>query len=685
MADTNNHAALIWAIAELLRGDYKQSEYGKVILPLVVMRRLDCVLEPTKGKVLVRAEKLEAQGIKKPDPVLRAVAGQQFYNTSPLTLAKLLDDAPRIATNLRAYIAGFSETARDVIERFSFTTQIGRLDKAGLLYQVIAKFVDVDLHPGKVSNVEMGYLYEELLRRFSELSNETAGEHFTPREVIRLMVNLLYTGDDKGLTDPGAVRTVYDPACGTGGMLSVSEDHIRSLNPKASVHVFGQELNDETYATAQADMLMRADDSAQIRRGNTLTDDQFKDQTFHYMLANPPFGVDWKKYAKPIEDESKSDGHRGRFGAGLPRKSDGSLLFLQHMLSKMRPVEEGGSRIGIVFNASPLFTGAPGGGESEIRRWIIENDWLEAIVALPEQLFYNTGIATYFWILTNNKAKERRGKIQLVDARSFWEPMRKSLGEKRRFIGDDQIDEITRLYGEFTESDLVKILPNEYFGFMRITVERPMRRRWVIDEDTVEAVKAHTTFDKLGKPGKKENPDLALKRRQALLDTLEELADPAVTFTDFDDLWKRFRAALEARGGEPSAAVRRMLFEAAGRHDPDADPVTDGKDRLLPDPDLRDTETVPIPDIPAGYEPDPSDRLKSEEYRKAVAAYMTAEVVPWVDDAWADHSKTKIGYEIPLTREFYRYTPPRPLEEIDADIKKLTVEVDNALGRMSLE
>ena len=468
----NNHAGLIWSIAELLRGDYKQSEYQKVVLPLVTLRRLDCVLEPTKDAVIARNEELDRLGIVNKGPVLCNVAGEQFFNTSPLTFTRLLDDPPNLADNLRAYIAGFSESARDVLTRFNFDPQIHRLDKAGLLYQVIGTLADVDLSPEAVSNLEMGYLYEELIRKVAEMSNETAGEHFTPREVIRLMVNLLFSEDDQILSEPGVVRTVYDPACGTGGMLSVSEQYLRELNPAARLEVFGQELNDETYSICRSDMMLKGQDASHIVAGNSFTEDGHKTRTFDYMLANPPFGVDWGKYADPIRTEHDTLGFDGRFGAGLPRKSDGSLLFLQHMISKMKPVEDGGSRIAIVFNASPLFTGAAGGGESEIRRWIIEHDWLEAIVALPEQLFYNTGIATYFWIVTNRKHPERVGKIQLIDAREYWEPMRKSLGNKRRYISDDQIAEVTRLYGEFTENDNVKIFPNHYFGYQRVTVER---------------------------------------------------------------------------------------------------------------------------------------------------------------------------------------------------------------------
>jgi type I restriction enzyme M protein len=459
----NNHGAFVWSIAELLRGDYTQSDYQKVILPLVVLRRLDAVLQPSKDAVLDKYAQYKDK-VDNVAPILEQVSGEQFYNISPLTFTKILDDPNTIADNLRAYLAGFSPSAREVIDKFEFDTQISSLDDKDLLYLVLSKFADLDLHPDKVSNEEMGYLYEELIRKFSELSNETAGEHFTPREVIELMVNLLFIEDDDVLVKPGVVRTVYDPAAGTGGMLATAEKHLRSMNPNATLEVFGQELNAKTYAVCRSDMMLKGQNAENIVYGNSLSSDGFGGRTFDYMLANPPFGVDWGKYGQPIRDEAKELGYDGRFGAGLPRKSDGSMLFLMQMISKMKPVTDGGSRIAIVFNGSPLFTGAAGGGESEIRRWIIENDWLEAIVALPEQMFYNTGIATYLWVVTNRKTDRCKGKVQLVDARDMWEPMRKSLGNKRRFLSSDQIDEITRWYGSFTESDTVKIFDNSHFG-----------------------------------------------------------------------------------------------------------------------------------------------------------------------------------------------------------------------------
>ena len=657
----NNHAAFIWSVADLLRGDYKQSEYGKVILPLTVLRRLDCVLEPTKAAVLARAAKLRGQ-VDNVEPVLSAVAGQRFYNTSPLDFPRLLDDPAQVAGNLRAYIAGFSSGAREVLDKFDFDTQITRLARADLLYLVLSRFAEVDLHPDAVSNLEMGYLYEELVRRFSELSNETAGEHFTPREVIRLMVNLLFATDDDILTDAGVIKTLYDPACGTGGMLSVAEDHLRILNPSARLEVFGQELNDETYAICRSDMMLKGQDASHIVAGNSFSDDGHKAARFDYMLANPPFGVEWKKVEETVRAEHETRGFAGRFGAGLPRINDGSFLFLQHMLSKMKPPEEGGSRLAIVFNGSPLFSGAAGSGESEIRRWIIENDWLEAIVALPDQLFYNTGISTYFWVLTNRKRPERQGKVQLIDAREYWVKMRKSLGDKRKEISADQIAEITRLYAELTEGEKVKILPNESFGFQRITVERPLRLRFEVTAETAERLAATKQWAKLTAAGQHD-----------LTTRLSELVGVSTTE----------RSVMATKLGALPKTIEKQVWDTLAVADPEAPVVTNRKGEPEADPDLRDNENVPLPAIPVTWEADPTERLASIEYRSAVEDYMAKEVLPYVPDAWVDHTKTKIGYEIPLTRHFYKYVPPRPLAEIDAEIKALEAEIQDLLREVT--
>ncbi|MFN9748846.1 MAG: N-6 DNA methylase [Burkholderiales bacterium] len=472
-------SAFIWSVADLLRGDYKQSDYGKVILPFTVLRRLDCVLESTKETVLKEHAEKQAAGIN-PEPFVLRKAGQSFYNTSPLDMKKLMGDPDNISANLFSYIQGFAPSVRDVFDHFEFNTQIERLSKAGLLYQVTEKFAQVDLHPDKVSNVQMGGVFEELIRKFAEISNETAGEHFTPREVIRLMVNLIFIEDDDILSKPGVVRTIYDPTAGTGGMLSVAGEYLAEHNPQARLTVFGQELNPESYAICKADMLIKGQDVANIAIGNTLSEDGHAHKKFDYMLSNPPFGVEWKKVEKEIRKEHEQQGFNGRFGPGLPRVSDGSMLFLLHLLSKMRPANEGGSRFGIVLNGSPLFTGGAGSGESEIRRYVLENDLVEAIIGLPTDMFYNTGISTYVWIISNRKPEARKGKVQLIDASSMWQKMRKNLGSKRKEIGDEQIDYITRLFGDFVEAEkdgkpISRIFDNEDFGYFSITVERPLR------------------------------------------------------------------------------------------------------------------------------------------------------------------------------------------------------------------
>ena len=696
-----NHAAFVWSVADLLRGDYKQSEYGRVILPLVVLRRLDCVLEPTKPQVLARRKALAGR-IEKDEPVLEHAAGQKFFNTSPLDFRRLLDDPANIADNLRAYIAGFSSAARDVIDKFDFGTQITKLDRANLLFLVISRFADIDLHPDAVSNLEMGYLYEELVRRFSELSNETAGEHFTPREVIRLMVNLLFIEDEDALATPGVVRTIFDPACGTGGMLSVAEDHLRQLNPGAKLEVFGQELNAETYAICRSDMMLKGQDASRIAWGNSFSEDGHPDAHFDYLLANPPFGVEWKKVEDTVRSEAQTKGFHGRFGAGLPRINDGSFLFLQHMVSKMKPAAEGGSRLAIVFNGSPLFTGAAGSGESEIRRWIIENDWLEAVVALPDNLFYNTGISTYFWIVTNRKHEARRGKVQLIDARDLFVKMRKGLGEKRKEISPEQIDEITRLYGEFTEGDRVKIFPNHTFGYLRVTVERPLRLRWEITVDTIARLMSSNTFAKLSDVGRgfangattatvltaalsqlhgvSSSEPIEVERAitGALLSAWKDVAGVIIEI-----LPPPWPAGILAEVLDVKPALAKGFLESLAVRDEDAPAITDKKGNPEPDPDLRDNENVPLPPLPVTWVADPTERLATTEYRTAVEDYLRAEVHPYVADAWVDHDKTKIGYEIPLTRHFYKYTPPRPLAEIDAEIKALEVEIQRLLSEVT--
>ncbi|OPC74773.1 type I restriction-modification system subunit M [Elizabethkingia miricola] len=490
MKNFREKADLIWKVADLLRGDYKQSDYGKVILPMTVLRRLDCVLAPTKQKVLDYLPKIASLKDNAKDIALNKIAGFNFHNKSQFDFDKLIADPNSIALNLRNYINGFSAGAREIIEYFNFDDQIDRMDKADILFRVVSEFKKIDL--SDMDSMEMGYVFEELIRKFAEQSNETAGEHFTPREVIRLMVNVLFNEDREMLTKEGIVKTLYDPACGTGGMLSIGEEYVKELNPKAELKVFGQEINPESYAICKSDMLIKGQNPSNIKFGNTFTVDGLESEKFDYMLSNPPFGVDWKKAEKTIKTEAEKKGMSGRFGAGLPRINDGSLLFLQHMVSKMKST---GSRVGIVFNGSPLFTGTAESGESNIRKWIIENDWLEAVIALPDQLFYNTGISTYVWIVTNHKSKERQGKIQLINATGmkdeellkegklefnrFWQKMDRSLGNKRKKIAENGntkgIGFITQLYGDFQENEFVKIYPNEFFGYWKVTVEQPLK------------------------------------------------------------------------------------------------------------------------------------------------------------------------------------------------------------------
>jgi len=661
----SDKVGFIWSVADLLRGDYKAHEYGQVILPLTVLRRLDCVLESTKDAVVARAKGLMGK-IDNIDPILLREAGQPFYNISPLNFTRLLDDAPNIAANLRTYIAGYSTGAVEVLEKYGFDNQITRLDNAGLLYHVIARFADVELHPDAVSNEAMGYIFEELLRKFSEMSNETAGEHFTPREVIRLMVNILFSEDDDVLRGTAPVRSMYDPACGTGGMLTGGQEHLAHLNPRARLEVFGQELNAETWAIARSDLMIKGQDPARIVLGNSFTEDGFTGQHFDYMLANPPFGVEWKRIERQIKDEAEHLGDRGRFGAGLPRISDGSFLFLQHMISKMKLVAEGGSRLAIVFSGSPMFSGGAGSGESEIRRWIIENDWLEGIVALPDQLFYNTGINTYFWIVTNRKADDRKGKIALLDARDQWAKMRKSLGAKRKEITDDQIAEITRLYHDAVdlsdEDDRVKVFGNSDFGYQRITVERPMRRLWYITDEAISTITASKQFILVANPPKSATDPVAAihegeRTQQRLLDVVNGLRGaPEDLESAFE---KHLGHALGQAGITIPAPLRKVILSAAAQADGDAPVVTNRKGQPLPDPDLRDNENVPL--------------------AEDIEAYMAREVLPHIPDAWVDESKTKIGYEVPFTHHFYRYTPPRPLAEIDAEVDAVEVEIQRVL------
>ncbi|MGP4051587.1 type I restriction-modification system subunit M [Streptomyces sp. 2A115] len=652
-----NHA---WSVADLLRGDYKQSDYGKVILPFTVLRRLECVLEPTRKEVAELALQYKDGDIN-PDGFLRRASGHSFYNKSNLTLKKIAADPQSAAKNLQVYVGAFSENAGGVLERFEFAQQVKRLDSAGLLYKVIGKFTDLDLHPDVVSNHNMGYIFEELIRRFAEQSNETAGEHFTPREVIKLMVNLLIAPDGDALHLPGVVRTVMDPACGTGGMLSAMDDHIKALNPDATVEVFGQELNPESWAICRSDLMIKGQDPENVVFGNSFSDDGHSRRSFDYLLANPPFGVEWKKVKEEVEYEHKTLGEAGRFGAGLPRINDGSLLFLQHMISKMKPVDVnggGGSRIAIVFNGSPLFVGGAGSGESEIRRWILENDWLEGIVALPDQLFYNTGISTYFWILTNRKDTEHRGTVVLLDARDQWQKMRKSLGDKRKELGKEHIATITRLYGDALTAagnpehplhGKVKVFANTDFGYQRVTVERPLKLRFELTEETLAALEASKAIQKL--------PNASV-----FFDAIESLR--VRCWATKEGAWDALRTAvIEAGSTWPTGGpFNKTLRDSIGVRDPEGE-IQQVRGKPEPDPELRDYENVPL--------------------GEDVEEYLKREVHPHVPDAWIDHSKTKVGYEIPFTRHFYVYKPPRPLSAIDAELKALEDEIQRLLGEVT--
>jgi type I restriction enzyme M protein len=669
VSDIKNLGGFVWSIAETLRGDFKQSEYGKVILPFVVLRRLDCILAASKDAVMDAAKTLpESADDATRDMILfGAVGGNvKVYNLSRFTFDTLKGQDPgQLHQNLIDYVTKFSPNVRDIfLDKFRFTEQLKRLKDGGILWNVFEQFCEIDLHPDAISNLEMGYLFEELIRRFSEISNETAGEHFTPREVIRLIVDLLIANDDAKLTGRGIIRQVYDPACGTGGMLALAEEALKDFNSSIRVELFGQELNDESFGICKSDMLVTGHDPEQIAFGNTLTDDAHAAKKFHYMLSNPPYGVDWKKYQDPIKSEAEGMGLEGRFGAGTPRISDGQLLFLQHMISKMRD-DEDGSRIGIVMNGSPLFTGGAQSGESEIRRWMLENDWVEAIVALPTDLFYNTGIQTYVWLLTNRKPASRRGKVQLIDASGerFWKSMRKSLGSKRREIPDDARAEVVRLYAEFLngeseQGDVSKIFETRAFGYREIRVERPLRLNFQASAERIAKLADEKAFQKLEADEREELEVVLLSMGDRL-------------FTNRDVFEKALAKALKAEGVKIGAPVKKAIMSAVSERDEEADICTDKDGNPEPDADLRDHELVPL----------------GEDWRD----YMKREVLPFVPDAWVDESYTdasdkqvgRVGYEINFNRYFYQYVPPRPLEEIDAELKSLESEIAGLLKEVA--
>lgn len=664
MADHTYFSNLIWQIADLLRGPYRPPQYERVMLPMTVLRRFDSVLAPTKAKVLAEAAKRKGGKLNDDalDKMLNKAAGQRFHNHSPLDFEKLKGDPDNIDKHLVSYIKGFSSNVRTIFDFFEFENEIERMREANILYLVISKFCDVDLHPTTVRNDQMGLIFENLIRRFNELANETAGDHFTPREVIRLMVSILFIEDDKLLATSGTVRKLLDPACGTGGMLAEAQNYLREHHNEAKLYVFGQDYNKRAYATAAADMLMKHVDqnggSDNVRYGDIFSDDRFDEppyNKFDYFLANPPFGVDWKKQQKEIIRESEQRGYAGRFGAGLPRVNDGSLLFLQHMVSKFEPVlpkeHKHGSRLAIVFSGSPLFTGSAGSGESDIRKWIIENDWLEAIIALPEQMFYNTGIGTYVWVVTNRKESRRKGKVQLLDARDTWtaggsEDNKRSLGDKRRHITANQIAEIVKLYGQQTGGDTCRIFDNADFGYTRVTVERPLRLRY----------------------------QMTLEDKARFLDACPHLLDDVQAIDkalgrepkrDWNEVWSRIEGVLQVRKSRWKATEQKLFRSVFTQKDPEAEKISDGgRDQGYElDADLRDFENVP---------------LKAD-----INAYFEREVRPHVPDAWLDRAKDKVGYEINFNRHFYNYTPPRQLEVIDAELKQAEQEIMRLLREVT--
>lgn len=652
----------IWKIADILRGDYKQHEYADVILPFTVLKRLDSVLIDTHDEVIRFNNTLT---YKNKAPFLCKASGYKFYNISEFTFEKLKDDPDNLDENIVDYIKGFSDNAREILEAFNIYSQIERLEKEGLLYLIVSKFADeIDLHPDRVSNTEMGYIFEELIRKFSEMSNETAGEHFTPREVIRLMVAVLFEPDMKKITEPSFMAKLYDPAAGTGGMLSAGISYAEELNEKAIIEVYGQELNQSTYAVCKSDTLIKGKGYENIYYGNSFTEDGLKLEKFDYMLCNPPFGVEWKKYQVPIKDEAEEKGFDGRFGAGLPRISDGSFLFLQHMISKMKDPKDGGSRIGIVFNGSPLFTGDAGSGESEIRKWIIENGWLEAIIALPDQLFYNTGILTYIWILSNRKSKLRQGKIQLIDGTSFYERMRKPLGDKRKQLSEDDIKTIASIYGSFVEGEYSKIFDEEDFAYNKVTVERPLRLNFNTSSERLERLYQETAFINLAKSKKKNEEARAKdiedgeKLQKSIIATLNKI-DETMLYKNRDDFEKVIAKELKKESISIKAPVKKAILNALSEKDETAEICRDKNGNPEPDSDLRDTEQIPV--------------------KEDIQDYFKREVLPYAPDAWIDEDKTKVGYEIPFTKYFYKYEELGNSDETLAEIKALGNSIQESI------
>ena len=667
MNNFGDKVSFIWSIADLIRDTFKRGKYQDVILPFTVLRRLDCVLEPTKEEVLTAYHQYKDK-LDNLDPLLCKKSGFAFYNSCPYDFEKLLDDPKQLAANLKLYINSFSGNMREVLEKFDFANTIDKLEQSDLLFLVTERFKNIDLHPDKVSNLEMGYIFEELIRKFNEALDENPGEHFTPREVIQLMVNLIFSPDKTQLSQEYITRSVYDPCCGSGGMLTIAKDRILELNPKAQVFLFGQEVNPETFAVCKSDLYMKSvdgKDAENIKFGSTLSQDQHSDKTFDYLLANPPYGKDWKRDKDAVETEAQKAG--SRFSAGTPRISDGQLLFLQHMIARMKPETQGGSRVAIVMNGSPLFTGDAGSGESEIRRWILENDWLEAIIALPNDLFYNTGIATYIWVLTNHKAAERRGKVQLINASEFWLPMRKSLGSKRREISSQHIREITEIFQSFQPSEVSKIFDKEDFGYRKITVERPLRLNFQASPERIERLKEQSAFASLAVSKKKSaemkgiEEQAGKEQQRLILDILNSFPD--TLYQDRGEFEKVLKKGMKTKGITLAPAVYKAILSALSERDESANICLDKQGNPEPDTDLRDTENVPL--------------------KQDINDYFDREVLPHVTDAWIsdtvrdvrDGAIGKVGYEINFNRYFYKYQPPRTLEAIEADIKEVEGEI----------
>ncbi|GMQ53394.1 class I SAM-dependent DNA methyltransferase [Halopseudomonas aestusnigri] len=656
--NTENHsqtAAFLWSIADLLRGDFRQSQYGRIILPFTLLRRMECVLEPTKDAVIRESYAQEGRPDLVRERLLLRASGQQFFNASKLTLGTLSDT--QTAADLMSYVQSFSKDAREIFEHFHFDDFVQQLSAANLLYQVVQRFAATDLSPERISNFGMGIIFEELIRKFAESSNDTAGEHFTPRDIVHLTTSLVITGQDDKLK-PNSIVTIYDPTAGTGGFLSEGDEYIQSISQQVTVSLHGQELNPESYAICKADMLIKGQDVTSIKLGNTLSDDQLADSRFDFMLSNPPFGVEWKKVQKQITDEHTDKGFNGRFGPGLPRVSDGSLLFLLHLVSKMRDPRDGGSRIGIILNGSPLFTGGAGSGESEIRRYLLQNDLVEAIIALPTDMFYNTGIATYVWVLSNHKAAVRQGKVQLIDGSQHFAKMRKSLGSKRQYLTEEQIDELVRLYGRFEQAAQSKIFPVEAFGYRRITVERPLRLNFQVSSQRIEKVLEEKAIQKMDATA-----------QQQLVAALQTL-DASALHRNREQFSKLLKKTLSAHGVSPSTPELKAILNALSERDPEADICTT-KGKPEPDTGLRDNENVPL--------------------GESVYDYFEREVKPHVPDAWIDESKRDeqdgevgvVGFEIPFNRHFYVFQPPRPLVEIDRDLKACTDRIKQMIEGLS--